>query len=78
MASWKQATSDPITTEREVRVYNTETGEEGYISLTWENQGHNVRFFGSVCKVERYYDESGVEFLPLTRMVIDQNPVFVD
>ena len=44
MSLWKPVTSEPITTEKSVRVYNTETPQvEGYASISWALSG-NVRY----------------------------------
>lgn len=77
MATWKRASGEPVTTEREVRVYNVETGEEGYVGVSRElDRAHNCRFYGPVCKVERVYDEHGAEVAEPKRTVLDAKPTF--
>jgi hypothetical protein len=75
MSTWKRATSEPLTTEREVRVYNTETGEEGYIHVTREcTRDHSPHFFGPVSRLDRVFDAFGTEIEEPTRTVLDANP----
>ena len=76
MATWKRVSGEPLTVESEVRVFNLETGEEGYISITWENRYHKPRFFGSVFKIDRFYDSDGCEIEEPKETILDENPTF--
>ena len=75
MAIWEKATETPITSEREVRVVNTETGEEGYVSVSW-NKSHHPRFFGPVVKLDRVFDSEGFEIAEPKKIVLDLDPAF--
>lgn len=80
MATWTRASSEPITTEREVRVINTETGAEGYVGV-YRPDGFGIGgpakgLYGPVCRVDRVYDEYGAEVEEPKRTVIDPNPTF--
>ncbi len=77
MATWKKATGEPITTESEVRVYNPETGEEGYVSVSRDlSRDHTPQFFGAVKAKRQYFTMSGVEIAEPTYTVIDAEPTF--
>ena len=76
MATWKPVSGEPVTTESEIRVFNVDTGEEGFVRITWENRCHKANFFGPVVKVERNYDDSGYEISAPTRTVLDREPIF--
>lgn len=75
MATWRSATGQAVTTERQVRVIN-DAGEEGYVSVSWENRHHMPRFFGPVMRLERVYDAAGAEIAPPRASVLDENPTF--
>lgn len=80
MATWKKATGEPITTERQVRVYNPETGEEGHVGVSWDLLGpryHVCRFYGPVVKLDRIIDmNTGVETEEPRRTILDADPTF--
>lgn len=72
MAIWKLSSGEPVTVERERRVYNTETGEEGYATVV---RGVGVRLAGPVCRKECDYNDDGTvrdeRYFP-----IDKHPEF--
>jgi hypothetical protein len=75
MAKWKKATSELVTTDRQVRVVNVETGEEGYARLRWV--AGIPRFYGSVyVETKRYLDDEGYETQPPDTVVLDAEPEF--
>ena len=77
MATWTPASSEPLTTEREIRVRNVETGEEGYAKVSWESSGCGIPIiFGAVCKLDRVLDDEGFEIAEPKRTVLDANPTF--
>lgn len=74
MAKWKQV--EPVQTHSEMRVYNTETGEEGYARVAWVGPAHKPTLLAPVVRLERIMDEDGVEIEEPRRIVIDANPTF--
>lgn len=76
MATWKKANGEAVSTEREVRVYNPETGEEGYVSVSWENPTHSPKFYGPVVRLDRIFDAHGAEIAEPKRAVLDHDPTF--
>ena len=73
--NWKRLTSDPVTTESEVRVFN-ESGDEGYASVAWHS--NCVRLYGPITQiVERFFDADGIEYRDPIRRVVDTTPAFV-
>lgn len=75
MANWKRSSGAAVTTEREVRVYNPETGEEGYVSVSWEiGRDRSPKIYGPVVRLDRVFDAHGAEIEEPRRTVLDAAP----
>lgn len=72
--TWARATSDPVTVERRVRVYDPLTGQEGYANVGW-TAGY-ARLYGPVVRLDRVYDRDGVETEEPRATVLDHEPLF--
>lgn len=77
MATWKRLGGDPLTTEREIRVYDVDTGVEGDVGVSWELARGRPSLYGPVTRVtERFFNPDGSEYAPPRREVLDLNPTF--
>ncbi len=77
MATWHKKTRNPITTERQVSVYCSETGQEGYVGVSWElDRFHHAQYYGPVVHLDRVFDKDGTEIEEPRRTILDANPTF--
>lgn len=76
MATWKRVNGAPVTTERELRVYDVDNPDrEGYAAISRVGRSPSLALFGGVYAVETNYDREGTPERE-TRTLLDAEPVF--
>jgi len=72
--TWKRSTSDPVTVDSRVPVFDPESGEEGYANVGWIRGC--PRLFGPVVTLDRLFDSQGAEIERPKQAVLDREPKF--